>query len=138
MMKFTTLAVLGGVLLCGAPAVALQNSPQAPVKILSCVVARNDSQSNSTGGVAYTNGVTAVVTNVSTKTIKDMQFSGIYNGETVTTTVAGTFPAGMSETLHKTLTPRIYEGPDASCVLNHVTYADGTTWSMPMPPMMSK
>ncbi len=137
MLKVTMLAAVG-VLLSGSSVLAVESTAQAPVKILSCVVARNDSKSNSLGGVAYTNGVTAIVTNVSTKAISDMQFSGIYNGETVTTTVTGAFPAGMSETLHKTLTPRVYTGPDASCVLNHVTFADGTTWKMPMPPMMMK
>ena len=134
-MKITAFAVMG-VLALGSPALAVQSTAEAPVKIISCVVARNDSVSPSIGGVAYTNGVTAVVVNTTTKSISDMQFSGIYNGATVTTTVKGTLAAGQTATLTKTLTPRIYTGPDASCVLNHVTFADGTTWSMPMPPKM--
>jgi hypothetical protein len=133
-MKVLTIAALG-VLVCGAPALAIQSTAQPPVKIISCVVHRNDSKSNALGGVAYTNGVTAVIVNTTTKTIADFQASGIYNNVTVTDTVKGPFAPGQTYTVQKVHTPFIYTGPDASCVLNHVTFADGTTWSMPAPPM---
>ena len=119
-------------------ALAIESTAQAPVKIISCVVHRNDSKSNALGGVAYTNGVTAVVVNTTTKTITDMQISGIYNGVTVTDTVNGPFAPGSTSTLTKAHTPMVYTGPDAACVLNHVSYSDGTSWKMAQPPMMMK
>ncbi len=135
MMKITTFALLG-VLVSSAPALAVTSSTTVPVKIISCVVARDASKSNSLPpGPAYTNGVTAVVVNTTTKTITDMTISGIYNGVTVTDTIKGPFAAGSTTTLHKSHTPMVYDGPDAACVLNHVTYADGTSWQMAMPPM---
>jgi hypothetical protein len=133
-MKITTFALLG-VLVTTGQTLAVESSAQAPVKIISCVVAKDESKTPSLGGVASTNGVTAVVVNTTTKTITDMTISGIYNGVTVTDTVKGPFAGGSETTLHKSHTPMVYTGPDASCVLNHVTFADGTSWKMAMPPM---
>lgn len=133
-MKITTLALLG-VLVSASPALAVTSTAQPPVKIVSCVVARDDTKSNALPGPAYTNGVTAVVINTTTKTITDMQISGIYNGVTVTDTIKGPFAPGSETTLHKAHVQMVYTGPDAACVLNHVTYADGTSWSMAAPPM---
>ncbi|MBD5633278.1 MAG: hypothetical protein IAI49_02265 [Candidatus Eremiobacteraeota bacterium] len=134
-MKTTTIALLG-ILVSASPALAVESTSKAPVQITSCVVARDESKSNTLPGPTYTNGVTAVVVNTTTKTIADMTISGIYNGVTVTDTIKGPFGPGSSTTLHKAHTPMIYSGPDAACVLNHVTYADGTAWQMAMPPMM--
>jgi hypothetical protein len=131
-MKFTTFALLG-VLVVASPALAVESTSKVPVKIVSCVVARDASKSDQLPGPAYTNGVTAVVVNTTTKTITDITVSGIYNGVTITDTVKGPFAPGSTTTLHKAHKQMVYEGPDAACVLNHVTYADGTTWQMAMP-----
>ena len=137
-MKIPTLAVCG-VLAVVSPAFAVENTSQVPVKITSCIVARDASTNNAQlPGPASTAGVTAVVVNTSTKTIKDMRISGIYNGVTVTDTVVGPFAAGQTYTLHKSHPQMVYTGPDAACVLNHVSYADGTEWTMASPPMMKQ
>lgn len=137
-MKILTFAVFG-VLVVAAPAFAVESTSAVPVKITSCVVARDASANGADPREpAYTNGVTAVIVNTTTKTIKDIQVSGIYNGVTVTDTVEGPFDAGQTYTLHKSHKQMVYTGPDAACVLNHVTFADGTTWVMAQPPMMMK
>ncbi len=134
-MKISTLAIFG-VLVTMGPALAVESTSQVPVKIISCVVARDNSKNDANPGPAYTNGVTAVVVNTTTKTIADMTISGIYNGVTVTDTIKGPFAPGSTTTLHKSHTPMVYDGPDAACVLNKVSYSDGTTWKMAQPPMM--
>jgi hypothetical protein len=133
-MKMFTFAVLG-VLVSGTPAFALGSATTVPVKITSCVVGRDDSKSDSSPGAASTNGVTLVVMNATLKPIADIQVSGVYNATTVTDTFTGPFAPGQSYTLHKSHTPMVYDGPDASCVLNHVAFVDGTSWQMAMPPM---
>jgi hypothetical protein len=137
-MKTLTLATFTVAItaLPALPALAVESTAQTPIKIVSCVVARDNSKNDAEPGPAYTNGVTAVVINTTTKTITDAQFSGVYNGVTVTDTIPGPFAPGQTYTLTKTHIRMIYDGPDASCVLNHVTYADGTTWTMPAPPVM--
>jgi hypothetical protein len=133
-MKIVPLAA-ACILISTAPAFAVTSTEAPPVKITSCVVQRDDTKSNSLPGPAYTNGVTGVAVNTTTKTIKDIQVSGVYNGVTVTDTIEGPFAPGSTTTIHKTHIQMVYTGPDADCVLNHVTFADGTTWQMPIPPM---
>jgi hypothetical protein len=133
-MRITAFALLG-VLVTTGQTLAVETTSSVPVKIISCVVAKDQASSPSLGGVASTNGVTAIVVNTTTKTITDMTISGIYDGVTVTDTIKGPFAAGSTTTLHKAHAQMAYTGPDAACVLNHVTYADGTAWKMAMPAM---
>ena len=136
-MKSLSISLLG-LLVLSTPVLAVESTKQAPIKIVSCVVDRDESHGNAQfPGAASTNGVTAVIINTSTKTIKDLQASGIYNGATVTDTIQGPFAPGQTYTLHKSHVPEVYVGPDASCVLNHVTFADGTEWQTAEPPARS-
>jgi hypothetical protein len=136
--KAFSAAMTTGFLILGAPAFAMEATHLAPVKITSCVVARDEASGIATGRSPNSAGVTIVVVNESTATIKDMQLSGVYNGLTLTDTFSGPFTAGETYTLHKQHTPLAYEGPDAACVLNHVTFADGTDWTMAAPPVSQR
>jgi hypothetical protein len=78
--------------------------------------------------IPNTSGVTIVFVNTSTKPIKEIQFSGVYNGLTINDTFPGPFAAGQTVTLHKYHRPLTYEGPDVKCVVMHVTFEDGTSW----------
>jgi hypothetical protein len=112
-----------------SPALAVQTSGE-PIKILSCVVA--SSQAASTGvyvrGVTFTDGVTAIFVNQTSKTITSISFAGSYGGVPETGTITGTFVPGEKNQLTRHYKPRLYNGPDAECHITHVVYEDGTTW----------
>jgi hypothetical protein len=127
-MVFRSLSVVA-VLAFASPALAVQTSG-GPIKILSCVVA--SSQAVSTGvyvrGVTFTDGVTAVFVNQSSKAITSISFAGSYGGVPETGTITGTFAPGETNQLTRHYKPRLYNGPDAECHITHVVYADGSTW----------
>jgi hypothetical protein len=118
-----------GVLAFASPAFAVQTTG-APIKITSCVVAA--SASNSTGayvrGVTFTDGVTAVFVNQSSKTITSISFAGSYGGVPETGTITGSFAPGETDQITRHYKPRLYNGPDASCRVTHVEFSDGTSW----------
>ena len=114
-----------------APAVAVQSAAPAPLKIVSCVVAGDTPNTALRPGVTYTNGVTVMVTNTSSKPISDMTLSGTYSGTSLTDTFKEALPPGSSIVLHKSHSRLLYSGPTPeSCFVKHVDFADGTAWSM--------
>ena len=117
------------------PAISLATAADAmtataPVKITSCVVARQPISAPGLSGLNRTNGVTVTFVNTSSKALSDVTIAGDYNGLEITDTLKGPFAAGSTTTRSKTYSSTVYTGPDASCHLVHANFADGTAWSM--------
>ena len=102
----------------------------SPVKITSCVVARQPVSGAGLTGLNRTNGVTVTFVNTTAKEISDVTIAGDYNGLEITDTVKGPFAAGSTTTRSKSYSSTVYAGPDASCHVVHASFADGTAWSM--------
>ncbi len=101
-----------------------------PVKITSCIVASSVVNSILVRGISRTNGVTIVLANTGTKVASDVTIHGSYNHFDVTDTLRGPFAPSSRAMITKTYNPTVFVGPNASCEVTHVTFADGTSWTM--------
>jgi len=120
-------------LFCAGQGVAAA-ATAGPLSISSCVVARG-AQMAAFGiphaDTTFTDGVTVVVKNESTKQIVSSVLSGTYDGVVITDTIKAPLAAGATATWSKKHTPLIYSGPNASCRVDRVDFADGTSWTAP-------
>jgi len=132
MKKFTLLSACA-MLAMASPAVALDTTTAdtGPVKVTSCTVQSSSINSVLVQGVSRTDGVTVAFINQSDKPAADVTITGTYNGISVTDTLKGPFAPGSTMMVTKTYNPTIFVGPNANCHVTHVTFADGTTWSLP-------
>jgi len=126
-----TLPLLSILALLGNAAAATAADSSAPVKVTSCVVASSSVNMLLQPGISRTNGVTVTFLNSSSKTATAVTISGTYHGKSVTDTVKGKVGPGESAQITRAYTPVVYQGPDASCHVVHVDFADGTSWSAP-------
>jgi len=109
-----------------------------PLSISSCVVARGAAMAAfgiPHADTEFTDGVTVVVKNTSTKQIVSSVLSGTYDGVVITDTVKAPLAGGATATWSKKHTPLVYNGPNASCRVDRVDFADGTSWTAPPAPM---
>jgi hypothetical protein len=118
-------------MLAGSPTFAIEGSaPAVPIKV-ECYVARSAASNPSIGGLTLTNGVTAKVTNVSGKTIKEITLYGTYAGQKITDTLPASIAPNATMWFSKAYAQLPYEGPDVTCHVKHVTFSDGTSYSEP-------
>jgi hypothetical protein len=131
-MKKVSVLAASILMLAGSPAFAVEGTaPTVPIKV-ECYVARSAAQGGtSIGALTLTNGVTAKVTNISTKTIKDVTLYGTYAGQKITDTLPATIAPNATMWFSKAYAQLPYEGPDVTCHVKHVTFTDGTSYSEP-------
>jgi hypothetical protein len=131
-MKKVSILAAAIVMFAASPSFAVESNtaPGAPVKI-DCYVSRSESSSNTLGGLTLTNGVTAKIVNETSKTVKSVTAYGTYAGQKITDTMAVSIGPNATMWVTKAHAALPYEGPDVTCHVKHVDFADGTSWSEP-------
>ena len=137
-MKVLAFLITAAAVTVVAAVPAYADSSGSPLTIKSCVVARGASAKAFGGAAAptdiiFTDGVTIALTNTSSKPITSTVLSGSYDGMIITDTVKQTIAPGATVTWSKKHSPLVYNGPEASCKVDHVDFADGTSWTESSP-----
>jgi hypothetical protein len=131
-MKKVSVLVAAFVMFAASPSFAVESStePTAPVKV-ECYVARSEASNPTLGGLTLTNGVTAKVTNLTSKTIKSITLYGTYAGQKITDTLPADIGPNSTMWFSKAYKQLPYEGPDVTCHVKEIDYTDGTTYHEP-------